>query len=232
MKAVNLIPAGVSRGGGRSGAAYGLLGVLAVLVAMSALYTLAGNSVNAKKRDLAAVTAQANAAEAKAAALKTYVEFAEQRKARVETVKNLVASRFDWSRALHEVARTIPSGTWITSLQATVNPAVNVGAGGANSLRAALAVPAIEVSGCAPGQDGVARTLTSLRAIAGVQRVTLSTSEKADATSETADSAGSASCGSRSQFGLIVFYEATSSPSPSSSTAAATPAAATGGSTP
>jgi Tfp pilus assembly protein PilN len=234
MKAVNLIPADDARGGGgRSGAAtYGLLGVMALLVVMSALYTFAGNSVDAKKRDLAAVTAQANAAEAKAATLKTYVEFSEQRKARVETVKNLVASRFDWSRALGEVARTVPSGTWITSLQATVSPAVNVGPGGGDSLRAALAVPAIEVSGCAPGQDGVARTLTSLRAIAGVQRVTLSTSEKADKTSGNTDSAGPESCGSRSQFGLTIFYEATSSSSTTSSTTAATPAAATGGSTP
>jgi Tfp pilus assembly protein PilN len=233
MKAVNLIPADVSRGSGRSSAAaYGLLGVLALLVVMSALYTLAGNSVESKKRDLAAVTAQANAAEAKTGTLKTYVEFAEQRKARVETVGSLVASRFDWSRALHEVARTVPSGTWITSLKATVNPAVNVGAGGASSLRAALAVPAIEVSGCAPGQDGVARTLTSLRRIAGVQRVTLSTSEKAVATSGTTDSSGSASCGSRSQFDLTIFYEASSSPAPSPSSPAATPAAATGGSTP
>jgi Tfp pilus assembly protein PilN len=235
MKAVNLIPADDARGaGGRSGAAtHGLLGVLAVLVVMSALYTLAGNSVDTKKRDLAAVTAQANAAEAKAATLKTYVEFSQQRKARVETVRNLVASRFDWSRALSEVARTVPSGTWITSLQATVNPAVNLGSGGGDSLRAALAVPAIEVSGCAPGQDGVARTLTSLRAIAGVQRVTLSTSQKADEASANTDSAGTDSCGSGSQFGLTIFYEATSSSSSTtSSTTAATPAAATGGSTP
>ena len=231
MKAVNLIPAEEVRGGsgGRSGvAAYGLIAALAVLVAMSALYTLAGRSVHAKQRELAAVTAQADAADEKAGSFKSYVEFSNMRKARVETVKNLVDSRFDWAHALREVARTVPSGAWITSLQATVSPSVSVGGGAGTSLRGALGLPAIELTGCAPGQDGVARTIASLRGIAGVARVTLSASQKAsDASGATNTAAAGQGCGSRSQFGLTIFFEATQSPNP-----AATPAATQGGSTP
>jgi Tfp pilus assembly protein PilN len=241
MKAVNLIPQESAPGGGRSGAgAYALIGALAVLVAMSALYTLAGRSVESKKQELAAVTARANATESRAATLKTYVDFADRRKARVETVKNLVASRFDWASALDEVARTVPSGTWILSLQATVNPAVNTGGAGSDSLRASLAVPAIELSGCAAGQAGVARTLSAMRAMSGVQRVTLSNSEKASGEGGSTDSATPGkTCGAGAQFGLTIFYEAPASTASTTATgAAATTSTAssttttTGGSTP
>jgi Tfp pilus assembly protein PilN len=228
MKAVNLIPADESGGrSGRSGlGAYAVLGVLAMLVVMSALYTLAGRSVDSKRRDLAAVTTQADAAEKKAASLSTYVKFANMKKARVETVKNLVDSRFDWADTLGEVARTVPSGTWIMSLQATTNPTVGLGSSSSGSLRGALPVPAVELVGCAPGQQGVARTLTSLRRMAGVQRVTLATSATAADGSPAAGAAdgGVQQCGTRSQFSLTIFYQATSS-----STAAASAAATTGG---
>jgi Tfp pilus assembly protein PilN len=240
MKAVNLIPQESARGGGRSGAgAYALIGALAVLVVMSALYALAGRSVETKKHELAAVTARANATEARAATLKTYVDFADRRKARVETVKNLVASRFDWASALDEVARTVPSGTWIMSLQATVNPAVNTGSGGGDSLRGSLAVPAIELSGCASGQTGVARTLSAMRAMSGVQRVTLARSEKASAEGNGDSATAGQSCGAGAQFGLTIFYEApkstastTASGAAGSTSATASTTTTTGGSTP
>jgi Tfp pilus assembly protein PilN len=231
MKAVNLIPAEATTGNkGRSGlAVYALLGGLAILVVMSALYTLAGRSVQTKQHELAAVTAQADAAEKKAATLKTYVAFANMKKARVETVKNLVDSRFDWASALNEVARTVPSGTWIMSLEATTNPTVSVGGSDSGSIRGALPVPAIDLVGCAPGQKAVARTLTSLRRMSGVQRVTLGQSQKDDTGAAGANSGaadGVTQCGTRHQFSLTIFYQATSS-----STAAAA-ATTTGGTTP
>jgi Tfp pilus assembly protein PilN len=230
MKAVNLIPAdAVSGGRSNSGAgAYALVAVLALLVAMSAVYTLAGRTVDAKERELAAATAQATATEAQAASLKTYADFSNMRKARVETVKNIVDSRIDWSHALREVARTLPSGTWVTSLQATASPAVNAGSG-ASPLRGALAVPAIDLTACADDQADVAGTITSLRRMAGVQRVTLANSQKSQGDGG-GDSAGpTTGCGSGRTFGVTIFYEARSSPS---STAAGAPAAATGATTP
>jgi len=231
MKAVNLIPADSPAGGRASSgtAAYGLLAVLAVLVAMSALYTIAGRSVDAKQRELAATTAQVTATEAKAASLKTYADFSNLRKARVETVKNLVDSRFDWSNALREVARTLPRGTWITSMQASATPNVHAGTG-VNPLRAALAVPAVDLQACAAGQTGVARAITSLRGIAGVQRVSLASSEKSEdgAASGDSGSAGTPGCGSGRRFGVTIFFEAKTS---STSTTAAAPAAATTGAT-
>jgi Tfp pilus assembly protein PilN len=228
MKAVNLIPSEESGNGGRrSGTGANLvLGVLAMLVVLSSLYTLAGRSLDTKRNELSAVTAQAQGAEKTAAALKMYTDTQNARKSRVETVKNLIDSRFDWSNAMHEVARTLPAGSWATSMRATVNPAVNV-EGDTDPLRASLAVPAIELGGCAATQSGVARTLAALRAMDGVQRVSLSKSQSAQATDGgNSDSAGPAlqGCGTRPQFSLTVFFQA---PSPSATSSAPTSAGVT-----
>jgi Tfp pilus assembly protein PilN len=222
MKAVNLIPADETVGGRTSGSGvgvYALLVALALLVAMSALYTLAGRSVQSKQAQLSSVTAAADATEAKAASLKDYAAFSDLRKARVETVKNIAGSRFDWASSLHEVARTLPAGTWITSLRATVNPSVAV-EGTADSLRASLAVPAIEMVGCSPDHTGVAATVSALRRISGVQRVSLSDSQAAgDSASAQPDSSTSAGCGTKPQFSLTVFFEAPAATTTSTTTA-------------
>jgi Tfp pilus assembly protein PilN len=209
MKAVNLIPAEEAASGGRKPvfATYAVLAALALLVAMSAVYTLAGRAVQQKRSDVAAVTAQADAAEARAKSLQIYADFATLRSARVDTVRALAKSRFDWSGALHEVARTLPSGTWVTSLRATTNPSVAVD-GSADPLRGSMAVPAIEAAGCAPTQDRVARTIVALRGIAGVQRVSLSTSTKQGAATGGDSSSASAGCGTGLKFSLTVFYKA------------------------
>ena len=233
MKAVNLIPTEDSGSGSSSGiGVYALLAGLAVLVVMSALYTLAGRSVDNKRSEVAAVTAQADAAQKAADSYKPYIAAADGRKARVETVKKLADSRFDWSNALHEVARTLPRGAWITSMRATVTPAVAVD-GATDPLRASLAVPALEMNGCAPTQARVADVLASLRAISGVQRVSLSRSERAeDASSGTGQSdsrSGSRDgCGAKPGFSLTVFYDAAAS---GAAAAGATSTGATGATT-
>jgi Tfp pilus assembly protein PilN len=208
MKAVNLIPAeeATGRRGGSGIATYALLAALAALVAMSAVYTLAGRAVESKKTEVAAVSAQADTAEARAKSLQTYADFTNLRASRVETVKQLAKSRFDWSNALNEVARTIPSGAWVTSLRATTNPSVAVD-GSADPLRASLTVPAIEVAGCARAQDQVAQTVVALRGVAGVQRVSLSSSSTQPTGGGGADSPGTG-CGTGPKFSLTIFYQA------------------------
>jgi Tfp pilus assembly protein PilN len=232
MKAVNLIPAESAAGSGRSPiGAYTLLAVLALLVAMSATYTIVGRSVDSKRTELADVTARANSTEAKAAGYKQYQELSQLRESRVETVKKLADSRFDWSNAIHEVARTMPTGSWVTSLRATVDPSAQVD-GTPDQLRSAIPSPAIELAGCAKSQQGVAGVVSALRAMSGVQRVTLSNSQKQDTGAEGSASSDSAApssgCGATPQFSLTVFFTA-----PAASTATtATTATASGATTP
>jgi Tfp pilus assembly protein PilN len=181
MRAVNLIPTEQRRGGGGAGAGLGsyiLLGVLALVVAMSAAYTLANRSLSDRRAELTSVQAQVQAAEAQADELASYTTFAALRQKRADTVRSLAASRFDWSQALHEVARTIPSNTWLTSLRGTVAPGVSVEGGSDDPLRSAIASPALELVGCTTSQGNVAAVISSLRRVDGVERVTLSSSEK------------------------------------------------------
>jgi Tfp pilus assembly protein PilN len=199
MRAVNLIPVDERRGGLGSSAGLGsyiILGVLALVVAVSAATTLANRSISDRRHQLTVVQARAESSAAEAHALQSYTSFAELRQKRSETVRSLAVSRFDWSHALHEVARTIPSDAWLTSLRATVTPTASVDSGVTDPLRASVQAPAIEIVGCTTSQDKVANVISSLRRVNGVQRVSLSSSEKLAVSGAAKGQGGSAGAGS------------------------------------
>lgn len=231
MKAVNLIPADSAKGGsggigiasGGPLGAYVVLAVLAAVVVMVGASALTSRQLSNKKAELASVTNDAKAAEAKSQALKPYTDFAELRQARVDTVGGLLDGRFDWAHSLREVARVVPRDVDLTSLVGTVSPTSKVEAGGSGSLRTALAVPAVDLVGCARTQARVATLLARLRAIDGVQRVTLAASEKLDnATTSDIDCRRTPEM---PQFKVTVFYKAPDGivPAAGAAAAAATP---------
>jgi Tfp pilus assembly protein PilN len=248
MRAVNLIPADQQRGAGGAagrsgGGVYMFLGALALLVVMAGAYALAGKSVTDKKSDLARISQEATQAEAQAQSLASYTKFAAIRSKREQTVQQLAAGRFDWSHALHEVARVLPTNAWLTQLTGTTSPTVAVGASGGGSLRGALAVPAIQVAGCTTSQSSVAKMMARMRLIDGVQRVSLENSEKGDnttAVSPVGGTAGSGDCRGASrhfpQFSIVVFFAAQATPTAAAGTtqaaAATTPAGAASSATP
>ena len=223
MRAVNLIPAEDRRGlrGGGSGsgiASYIVLGVLAAVVAMSAAYTLANRSVSDHRAELDSVQSQLETAQAQVQRYASYTGFTALRQKRTETVRSLAASRFDWSHALHELARTMPSNAWLTSLKGTVTPGVTIDGGSGDPLRATLQKPALEILGCTTSQADVAKVISSLRRVDGVERVSLSSSQKLDqgsasgggsSTATTGDS-GSGDCRNGNahypQFSMTLFF--------------------------
>ena len=240
MRAVNLIPEDERRGAGGAagrsgGAAHLLLGGLAILVILLAAYTLAGRSIGDRKAELVQVEQEAQAAETRAAQLQAYTTFASLRAKRVETVKSIASSRFDWSHAMHEIARVVPDNVWLTDLRGTVAPAVSLqGTGGsAGSLRGALPNPAVELNGCTTSQDEVARMMTRMRLIDGVERVSLQESAKSDDSGGGGGAGGSSDCryGSSKfpKFSLVVFFGQVAAVSPPATTGGSTtPASATG----
>ena len=250
MRAVNLIPAEDRRGAGApgrsGGAVYGALGALGLVVLFVAVLFALGHSVKTKEDQLASVNQQAQEAETQAGSLQAYTQFATLRETRQQTVASLASSRFDWAHALHELARTVPAGTSLTGLRATVSPSVSVG-GVTDPLRQSLSVPAIELNGCATSQDGVAEVLAAMRRIDGVQRVSLSSSERnskgvGGASSGSSTPGGGSDCraGSfkRASFSMTVFYDAPATPAsaatatPATGAAAATAAPAAGATAP
>lgn len=226
MKAVNLIPSDERRGAGspaKSGiAVYALLAVLGVVVLVLASLTATNRSISDKQSKLAQVERDAGSAEARAGDLKAFTAFAAMREKRQETVAAIAAGRIDWSRSLHELARTLPSDTWVSSIRATTTPSVALSGGTADPMRQKLAQPAVELNGCTATQATVARVIAAMRRMSGVQRVSLSSSKKAAkgaAGSASGDAAASSrGCGTRTQFSLTVFY------APQAAPAAAAPA--------
>ena len=242
MRAVNLIPVDQRRGSsgpGRSGTAvYLLLGGLAVLVLAVSAFVLTSNQVNDRRAHLAQVEQQASAAEAQAAALRPYRDFAALGDRRIATIRSLVGSRFDWERALHQLSRVLPTDVWLTSLSGTVAPGVGGGAGAGDSgaLRGQIQAPALELAGCTSSQSAVSRVLARLRRMDGVQRVSLASSDKGAMTptgtsgpsATTSASSGDCRGGSdqRPQFSLVIFFDALPTPQLDSGTAPAQPGTA------
>jgi Tfp pilus assembly protein PilN len=232
MRAVNLIPseAGRSGRGGASNGPYVVLGVLGLLLVGVLAYVLTNNALVERRAELATVQTQAQTAQAQADATRPYREFAALAEARVATVRQLGAARFDWHRAFADLAQVMPDDVWLTSLLGTVTTGVSVegaGSGDTGTLRGALPNPAIEMTGCTIGHDQVARLISRLRLMTGVTRVALADSTKDD--SGSGGTSGSADCryghDRFPQFGIVIFFE--SLPAVPSPTAPTDPAAGT-----
>jgi Tfp pilus assembly protein PilN len=241
MRAVNLIPADQQRGAGGAagksgGAVYVLLGGLALLVVLAGLFVTSKKSVDDKQARLTSVTAAATAAEAKATSLASYTKFAGIRAKRVETVKQLTASRFDWAHSLREVARVLPDNAWVTAMTATTSPTVTLSGGTSSQLRTAISAPAIVLQGCTTSQASVSKVLARLRLADGVQRVSLEDATKGQSSGSSASTAGGGGSGDcrgghakYPQFNVDIWFNAPSTTvaSTTSSTGTATTAADT-----
>jgi Tfp pilus assembly protein PilN len=248
MKAVNLLPsdmrgagkpasaivAGGDEATGRVGA-FAVLGVLAFCVVALAAYVLANNTVKDRKAELATATAQADSVTRQADALKPYADFAAKAQERVQTVRDLAASRFDWEQAFRDVARVVPAAVTLTTLNASISSQAG-GTGGA--LRSAIAAPAIDLTGCTNGgQRDVATLMSRLGDIDGVTRVSLSKSEKPDLTPPSTGAApgtgtatGTTLCKGRAPtFDVVVFFERSKVPATTDGVTVAGSGSATAG---
>jgi Tfp pilus assembly protein PilN len=228
MKAINLIPDELRGAGsrGRAGAGvYVALGLLAVALVMVTAYTLTTRSLSSKRANVASLERQASEAEARAGDLKGYTQFTALRQKRAETVRSLAASRFDWGRTLSDLARVLPADAWLSSVRATVTPTVSVDGATTDPLRNSISTPAIELSGCTKSHDDVAKVMTDLRRMNGVERVSLSSAAKNEtqaAQGAVSDSGSAGDCTRGNshypKFSLTVFLQAPATPTTNGTT--------------
>ena len=108
-----------------------VLGALAACVIALAAYVLTTNTVKDRQAKLETVTAQAETTTQRANQLKPYADFQAMAETRIQTVKDLASSRFDWEQALRDISRAIPANVTLTSLNGTI-------ASGAGGLRRRL----------------------------------------------------------------------------------------------
>ena len=131
MKAINLLPPdlrGASSVAARKApadepggiAAFVVLGALAACVVALAAYVLTTNMVKDRQAKLETVTAKAETTTQRANQLKPYADFEAMAQTRIQTVKDLASSRFDWEQAMRDVSRAIPANVTLTSLNGTI----------------------------------------------------------------------------------------------------------------
>jgi Tfp pilus assembly protein PilN len=221
MRPVNLIPESERQGARkqlRSGPlAYLVVAALvAALVGVAAL-VLTGNEISEREGEIAKLQQEDAAAKEKAAELAGYTQFHGVSQQRVATVASLAASRFDWERVMRELSRVLPGDVWLTDMAATATPDASVEGATSSQIRGAIAGPALELSGCAGGQESVAGFVQALKEIDGVTRVAVESSElgQVDGDSSSSAASDSASSGSDCQtrsfiarFQVVVAFDA------------------------
>jgi Tfp pilus assembly protein PilN len=248
MRAVNLIPA-EQRGGGAvgsrsSGAAFAVLGLLAGAAILTVLYGMASHQLSSRRAEAAALTARAQQVQAQAAQLASYTTFMELREQRLQTISQLIGSRFDWAGAMGELSRVLPSDVSLSALQGTIGSATGgatsskssssssssssaastasgaSGAAAATSVSSATppgATPTFTLAGCAASQTVVAQMLVRLRLVSGVNNVTLQSSTKS---SSGGGAGGGGACpASDPVFSVVVTFQPLPTP-PATSTEA------------
>jgi Tfp pilus assembly protein PilN len=194
VKAVNLIPREQRRAtpsGERSGGAYVVLGVLAVLLVMAVAYVMTSNGVNDNTTKAEKAKQEADALEAKAAQLGSYTDFASIKQARLAAVTAAAETRFDWERLIRELSRVMPAGSWLQTTQASVLGDPNAAATPTVDPSAVPTGPQATFVGCTPKQSEVAKILVRLRSLHRVVDVELNESLREQGVDEvTVDSCG------------------------------------------
>ena len=218
MRPVNLIPENDRRGSAsaaRGGPlAYILVGALVVLLAGVTLLVTTNNQISASKAEASELSAEIASVEARVSQLAAYTQLREVHQERVETVTGLAESRFDWERVLREVSLILPHDVWLTNLSGSVTPEVSVNGSAGVGLRASVPGPALEIVGCASGQDAVAGFVTALKDIEGVTRVAMQYSNLPEGEGGSSSGEGgeqSANCQTRNfiaQFQLVAAFDA------------------------
>lgn len=214
MRPVNLIPAEERIGAAkplRSGpVAYIVVGALVAALLGVTTLVVTGNQIDALEGEIVAVESETTAAQAKAQELSAYTQFQAVREQRVATVTSLADSRFDWERVMRELALILPDNVMITALTASASPGGAPSGGASVELRGAIAGPALELTGCAADQEGVAGFIQAVKDIDGVTRVGVPSSSAAGSEGAATDSSSSAGdCGDLGiTFQMVVAFDA------------------------
>jgi Tfp pilus assembly protein PilN len=236
MRAVNLLPAELRRGGGGAagrsqGAAHLLLAGLAGLLIMGVLFANAHHQRTSLESQLAPVAQEADAAQARATALTPFTQFDALRAQRGQSISALVTQRVDWAADLRGIASVLPNDVKLLSLTgalpasgaatssgpaaAAINPATGRPATAGSAAAAAAAAPppsgpTVQLTGCASTHTQVGDVINLLRGVPGVVAVGLSSSSKAASTpaSTTSTPGGCGNPAQHPQFAMTLSFAA------------------------
>ena len=214
MRPVNLLPASeraLRPASTSKHASYIVLGVLGGLLLVVLTVVVTQNQINSRTSQIAEVKRETEQAQARAAALGSFGQFASIKETRVASVTQLAKARFDWERLMRELALVLPEDTWITSASASATGAPEGGAAAASptGTTSVSTTPTVNLVGCAPSQTVVAEVMVRLRNLHRAQDVQLTESARPDleAGAVAAEPTGTGSeCGDRYQFNTTVTF--------------------------
>jgi Tfp pilus assembly protein PilN len=184
VRSINLIPAEQRRGAGglagrAGGASYVVVGALAVFVLMAVFYAIAIGQVSSRQSKLTQVSAQTANTQAQASVLEPYIQFQTIRQQRQAAITSLAASRFDWSDAMDQIARSLPTDVTLSSVAGTAAPANAAPTVATPGVPATAGFgPSVALTGCATSHSEVATVLVDLNKVDGVSTVSLASSAK------------------------------------------------------
>jgi Tfp pilus assembly protein PilN len=220
MRPIDLTPADLRQGARapmRTGPIpYIILGALVAVLIGVALLVTTGNQISEREDEVAQLKSEDAAAKVEARRLTPYVQFQTLHEQRLATITSLADSRFDWERVMRELSLVLPHDVWLTELTASASGGAESGAAGGN-LRGQIPGPALEMGGCAAGQESVAGFVTALKDIDGVTRVGVAFSELSAKEEGQVSSGGSGEAGGGSEcrtrkfiakFSIVVAFDA------------------------
>jgi Tfp pilus assembly protein PilN len=223
VRPVNLIPPEQRSDGHKpmkSGPlAYIVIGALVAALLAVTLLVVTDNQISESKTEVAELQREQATIQARANKLAAYTQFHSVREDRVAAVVSLAESRFDWDRVLRELALVLPGDVSLDSLTGTAKPGVTPEGAPSLPLRASIPGPALEMTGCAASQDGVAGLIQALKDIDGVTRVGVESSSTGES-----GSAESSSCEggtSVARFQIVIAFDAAPVPTEAAPTEAA-----------
>jgi Tfp pilus assembly protein PilN len=193
-----------------------VLGVLAGLLVAMLAYVLTTNQITSHKSDIDKANQEQQAAQKRVDKLGPFGRFAQIKATRVKSVSDLAKTRFDWERLMRELALVLPSGVWLTEVDASSSGAPQAGTGSSSpppadsSTTSSGATPTVVISGCAKTQSTVATAMVRMRSLHRAENVELSESGngKSDGGSGGEPTAGGEGCGSRYAFKTTVTFSA------------------------
>lgn len=220
MRPVNLIPPEQRSDGHKpmkgGPLAYIVIGAMVAALLGVTLLVVTDNQISESKAEVAELQREQAAVQVRANTLAAYTQFHSVQEQRVATIVSLADSRFDWDRVLRELALVLPGDVALDSLTGTAKPEATPEGAPSLPLRASVSGPALEMTGCAGSQDGVAGFIQALKDIDGVTRVGVESSTSGGSESaESGSAATSSSCQGESsaRFQLVVAFDAAPVPS-------------------
>lgn len=188
MEAVNLLPPEYRERKRRSrfAAAEGLDGrrtlrtggivLLLFVVLLGGLFYYEHSQVSSKRKELADT-------QARIAAIASQVQAVKDAQAaitnRLAAARSITAGRMNWDRALTDLAKIIPSSSYVTNLQVSAPaPAPVTSAADAAATTTTPAATGMTIQGVAPGTNGVALVMDRLALLPWLSNVTLQGSSR------------------------------------------------------